>query len=97
MNTHGHVLVHMSVSLLGLYVTFLIAGFTTGVPGLCGVMSALVQYFFLVFFAWTMAESIFLYLKLVTVVESYSFTFRYTLKSAIPAWRKRNYDYVSLI
>ncbi len=90
MNTHGHVLINMSISLLGLYVSFLIAGFTTGVPGLCGVVSALVQYFFLVFFAWTTAESIWLYLKLVTVFGSDSFTFRYTLKSAVPAWRKSN-------
>ncbi len=89
-NTHGHVLINMSISLLGLYVSFLIAGFTTGVPGLCGLVSALVQYFFLVFFAWTTAESIWLYLKLVTVFGSESFTFRYTLKSAVPAWRKSN-------
>ncbi len=78
----------MSVALLGLYISFLVAGFVTKIPELCGIVSALVQYFFLVFFAWTAAESILLYLKLVTVLGSAGLTSRYALKAAIPVWRK---------
>ena len=76
---------------MGLYIIFLIAGHATGVPALCGIVSALLQYFILVFFSWTAVESVWLYLKLVKVFESHSFTSKYMLKAGLPAWRKLLY------
>ena len=73
---------------MALYVTFLIGGFVTKVPGLCGIVSALLQYFFLVFFAWTAVESVWLYLKLVAVLGSQSFASSYMLKAGLPGWCK---------
>ena len=73
---------------MGLYITFLIAGLATGVPVLCGIISALLQYFILVFFSWTAVESVWLYLKLVKVFGSPSFTSKYMLKAGFPAWCK---------
>ena len=87
-NIHGQILINLSVSLMALYITFLIGGFVTEVPALCGIVSALLQYFFLVFFAWTAVESIWLYLKLVAVLGSQSFASRYMLKAGLPAWCK---------
>ena len=87
-SVHGQILVNMSVSLMGLYIIFLIAGHATGVPVLCGIVSALLQYFILVFFSWTAVESVWLYLKLVKVFGSNSFTSKYILKAGLPAWRE---------
>ncbi len=78
----------MSISLICLYVTFLIGGFTVGVPPLCGLMSALLQYFFLVFFSWTAVEAVWLYLKLAVVMGSQSLTSKFLLKAGLPAWCK---------
>ena len=87
-NVHGQILINMSVSLLALYVTFLLGGFVTEVPGFCGLVSALLQYFFLVFFAWTAVESVWLYFKLVAVLGADTFSSRYMLKAGLPAWCK---------
>ena len=73
---------------MALYITFFIGGFVTKVPGLCGIVSALLQYFFLVFFAWTAVESVWLYLKLVAVLGCQSFASRYMFKAGLPAWCK---------
>ena len=73
---------------MGLYIIFLIAGHATRVPVLCGIISALLQYFILVFFSWTAVESVWLYLKLVKVFGSNSFTSKYILKAGLPAWRE---------
>ncbi|XP_064387511.1 uncharacterized protein LOC135335851 isoform X2 [Halichondria panicea] len=82
----NQILVNMSISLICLYVTFLIGGFTVGVPPLCGIMSALLQYFFLVFFSWAAVEAVWLYLKLVVVMGSQSLTSKFMLKAGLPAW-----------
>ena len=62
---HGQLLINLSCSLIGVYVTFIMAGLVTTVPPLCGVVAALLQYFMLVFFGWTSVEALFLYQKLV--------------------------------
>lgn len=64
---HGQILIHLSFSLICLYVVFMIAGLVTAVKYLCGLVSALFQYFMLVFFGWTAAEALYLFRKLVTV------------------------------
>ena len=84
----NQILINISISLMFLYFTFLIGGFTVGVPPLCGVMSALLQYFFLVFFSWSAVEAVWLYLKLVVVMGSQSLTSKFMLKAGIPAWCK---------
>ena len=58
----------------------------TSVPVLCGISSALLQYFLLVFFGWTAVEAVWLYLNLVKVFGIQSYTAKYTLKAAIPVW-----------
>ena len=57
---HGKILINLSVSLICLYVVFVIAGLVTSVEVLCGLVSALFQYFMLVFFGWTAAEAVYL-------------------------------------
>ena len=53
----------LSFALLGLHVTFIISTVSTGVPVLCGVVSALMHYFFLA------AEAIHLHKKLVIALK----------------------------
>ena len=86
----NQILINMSISLMFLYFTFLIGGFTVGVPPLCGLMSALLQYFFLVFFSWMAVEAVWLYLKLVVIMGSQSLTSKFMLKAGIPAWCKQS-------
>ena len=58
----------------------------TSVPVLCGISSALLHYFLLVFFAWTTVEAVWLYLKLVKVFGVQSLTTKFVLKAGVPAW-----------
>lgn len=71
---------------MGLYVFFLISGHVTSIPPLCGISSALLQYFLLVFFGWTAVEAVWLYLKLVKVFGIQSFIATFSLKAGIPTW-----------
>ena len=66
---HVKLLLNLCFALLGLYVTFIIGTVSTGVPVLCGVVSALMHYFFLAVFFWMAAEAIHLHRKLVTVFK----------------------------
>ena len=66
---HVKLLLNLCFALLGLYVTFIISTVSTGVPVLCGVVSALMHYFFLAVFYWMAAEAIHLHRKLVTVFK----------------------------
>ena len=83
---HGQILINLSLALLGLYIFFLISGHVTSVPVLCGVSSALLQYFLLVLFGWTAVEAVWLYLNIVKVFGVQSYTANYALKSTIPTW-----------
>ena len=65
---HGKLLINTSISLLLLYVIFVIAGLVTSIEPLCGLVSALFQYSMLVFFGCTVAETVFLYYQLVIVI-----------------------------
>ena len=58
----------------------------TTIPGLCTLVSALLHYFILAFFGWTLAQAINLYHKLVIVVESP--VHHFVLKAALVVWRK---------
>ena len=80
-----------------LYFTFLIGGFAVGIPPICGFMSALLQYFFLVFFSWMAVEAVWLYLKLVVVTGSQSLTSKFMLKAGLSAWCKQSLIYISCI
>ena len=83
---HGQILINLCLALTGLYVFFLISGHVTSVPVLCGISSALLQYFLLAFFGWTAVEAVWLYLNLVKVFGIQPYTAKYTLKTAIPTW-----------
>ena len=85
---HGQIILNLCFALLGLYLFFLIAAHVTTVPGLCGLVSALLHYFILVFFAWTAAEAVYLYIKLVKVMEVDKYIRGYTWKAGLPAWSK---------
>ena len=61
----------------------------TSVPVLCGISSALLHYFLLVFFGWAAVEAVWLYLKLVKVFGIQSITSKFILKAGIPTWGKR--------
>ena len=74
---------------MGVYLFFLIGGHVTTIPVLCGISSALLHYFLLVFFGWTAVEAVWLYLKLVKVLGMQSVTSNYTLKTSIPTWSKK--------
>ena len=95
--THGQILINISFALAGLYVFFLISGHVTSIPILCGISSALLQYFILAFFGWTAVEAVWLYLKLVKGFGTSSSTSKFTLKSGIATWCKNfntNYWYI---
>ena len=66
---HYKLLLNLCFALVGLYVTFIISTVSTGVPVLCGVVSALMHYFFLAVFFWMAADAIHLHRKLVTVFK----------------------------
>ena len=74
---HAKLLINLCFALVGLYVTFIISTVSTGVPVLCGVVSALMHYFFLAVFFWMAAEAFHLHRKLVSVfkpdIEHYVF------------------------
>lgn len=78
----------MSFSLIGLYVIFFIGGYVTDVPALCGLSSALLHYFILVFFAWTAVEAVWLYLKLVKIFGLHSIEQRFITLTSLIAWCK---------
>ena len=83
---HGQVMINMSCALLCLYVVFVMSANATPVPALCGTSAALVHYFMLVYFMWTAAEAVFLYIKLVRIWDKR--IRRFTLKAGLVAWRK---------
>ncbi len=83
---HGQILINLSISLIALYVVFLLAGHVTTVTALCGLVSALVHYFFLVFFAWTAIEAVYLYQKFVRVLSNP--TKRFVIVGMCIAWGK---------
>lgn len=64
---HRQLLINICLALIALYVVFLLGGLATTITTLCGVMSALLHYFFLVFFAWTAIEAVYIYMKFVRV------------------------------
>ena len=83
---HGKLLINLSISLICVYVVFIVAGHVTSVEGLCGLVSALFQYFMLVFFGWTAAEAVILYHKLVKVFGKP--LRHYVVKAALIVWRE---------
>ena len=66
---HVKLLLNLCAALVGLYVTFIISTVSMSVPVLCGVVSALMHYFFLAVFFWMAAEAIHLHRKLVSVFK----------------------------
>ena len=86
---HGKILINLSLALMGVYLFFLIGGHVTTIPILCGISSALLHYFLLVFFGWTTVEAVWLYIKLVKVLGMQSVTSNYVLKTSLPTWGKR--------
>ena len=66
---HTNLLLNLCFALVGLYVTFIISTLSMPVPVLCGVVSALMHYFFLAVFFWMAAEAIQLHRKLVSVFK----------------------------
>ena len=91
---HGQLLIQLSVSLICLYVIFLVAGLVTSVEILCGVVSALLQYFMLVFLGWTAAEAVYLYCVFVRVMMKIR---RYTLKAFCIVWCKSKLYYIDYL
>ena len=78
----------MCFSLIGLYVIFIVSGQVTDIPPLCGISSALLHYFLLVFFAWTAVEAVWLYLKLVKIDGVEDIERRFFTVSSLLSWRK---------
>ena len=60
----------------------------------CIGFSALVHYFFLVYFLITTAQSILLYLKLVKVLGTSDLLNQYTLKVGIICWSEFNHTHM---
>ena len=85
---HGQILINLSIALMGLYIIFLIGGHVTSIPVLCGMSAALLHYFMLVFFGWTAAEAIYLYIKLVMVFGTQTLESKFTLKAGLVTWCK---------
>ena len=69
-----------------LYIIFVAAAFAAPVPAVCGILAALLQYFMLVYLAWTAVEAFYLYMKLVQVLGTH--IQKYVLKATLIAWCK---------
>ena len=92
----SQLLLNLTVSLIGLYVVFITAGNilvygkSTTTEVLCGINSALIQYFLLVYFGWTAAEAVQIYywkiLKAVTGEGLTQHLGHYVLKVALIVW-----------
>ena len=66
-----------------------------GINVVCEINSALLHYFMLVYFGWTAAEAINLYVKLVKVMETIRFvSSHYVLKAGLIVWCKMWHVYV---
>ena len=86
----------MCFSLLGLYISFFIAsllgksykGLSPIEEPFCIGFSAVVQYFFLVYFSITVAQSVLLYLKLVRVLGTDILLDQFHIKVGIVCWSK---------
>ena len=85
---HGQILINLSAALMGLYIMFAIGGSAVSIPAMCGISSALLHYFILVFFGWTAVEAVWLYLKIVKVLGIQKYEESYILKAALPTWCK---------
>ena len=83
---HEQILINLSFALMGLYLVFILGANTAPIPPLCGISAALLQYFLLVFFAWTSAEAFYLYQKLVKVLGVKQIS-RLVLKIGLIVWR----------
>ena len=92
--SHGQLLINLCCSLVGLYVTFVVAIYATGHTGVCVVVAALLQYFFLVTFMIMTAEAIHLYLKLVIVLGK--MINYYVLKASVTAWSMLHHHLIYL-
>ena len=92
----GQLLLNLAVSLIGLYVVFITAGNilvygkSTTTEVLCGINSALIQYFLLVYFGWTAAEAVQIYYwQIVKALEHKAQHLgHYVLKVALIVWCK---------
>ena len=82
------IVLNMSLSLVGLYVCFLIAGHSVSNKIACGIFSALLQYFFLVFFGWTSAYAMYLFFLTVTWMSESRYTRGYILRASLIVWCK---------
>ena len=81
---HGQLLLNLCFALMGLYINFIIALHSPKVPGLCAVVGAVLQYFFLVTFMVMAAEAINLYMNLVIVLGGKIQHF--VLKATVLSW-----------
>ena len=90
-STSGKLLINLSVALLGVYVFFIVGGHirpygdTYIVDIVCGINSAILHYFMLVYFGWTAAEALNLYFSLVKVFDAKAIR-HYTIKAGLLVW-----------
>lgn len=82
----GQLLINLCLGLLGLYIVFIPALYSTSVLPLCVVLSGLLHYFVLVSFLAMASEATVLYLELVKVFTSGQDTV--VLKVIIITWGK---------
>ena len=82
------IVLNLSISLILLYVTFLCAGHATSNNVACGILSGLLHYFLIVFFGWTAAQAVYLFITVVYIMKVNTLTHRYTFKAGIFVWCK---------
>ncbi|XP_043198735.1 uncharacterized protein LOC122368647 [Amphibalanus amphitrite] len=80
----SQIVMHMSVALTGVYVTFLGGLAATEHHGACVCLSALLHFFLLATFGWMAVEAVFQYLRFVRVVGTY--ISKFMLKASILVW-----------
>lgn len=83
---HGILLLNVCFALLGVYISFILAGHVSQVPPLCALVSLLLHYFLLVTFLIMSAEAVNLYMKLVVVLGNQ--IAYYSLKATVTCWGK---------
>jgi hypothetical protein len=89
-STQGKILIFMSSALIGVYITYLVAGhgqairLVSGGHVMCGLIGTLMYYFLTAYFMWTAVQAVDLFFKLVVVFHKRIKYFM--LISAILAW-----------
>ncbi|XP_071954820.1 adhesion G-protein coupled receptor G7-like [Antedon mediterranea] len=81
---HHQILINLSISLILLYLTFIVSLYVTNYKWVCTLIAALLHYFVLSSLLWMAAEAVGMYYNLIKVFNSH--VSRFILKASMLCW-----------